>query len=1162
MNSFFERSCAALVVAFASASITSVHAEVAPVGGAITAVYQPLNEQLEVFWVSASGKVFDIWKDNNGPWHDPIGLTDDGAAPPNARLSVVWQVQDEHLESFWVGANGAVDLIWKEHNGPWHAPAQITGPGFANPGTPLASVWQPVRHELMVFGIANNGTLNMVWKKDESNWMVSPPMSAPGFGVAGEQLSAVYQPLHEHIEVFAVGPNGAIDDEWKSADQTWAKAGPLTGPGAAPVGAALSALWMDRDEHIEVLFVGADGSYNTLWKAHDGPWALLRASGPGAAPSAAPISSTQQPNVCCGLPTDENQQATAPATSQGQLIITPGPINTNDTAPHDYTEVFAIGADGAINLMRKMDDGGWHAVRAVAPAGSAPPGNDIKAVLEQAASQVEVIYQDKQGALWDTWKHANNGYGTIRLTNPGGASATVDNCMQYFRNWYSGGPFLQRWADSCKAQLPKLCRRWRLRGSTFNAVRKDLKDGKVDYVDYLTMTLAQTDKGTASSINYGGVVGWMADSPDPNYHNGGTSDWLDKFGHSITSNGKLYYSGSGTTQGGSFDYATGNFMLKIIFFHIEDDRQLTENYFGHIGTVSLGGGALVAGLEGGYSNAYNDSESDGSWNTFEYAGLPNAVFCEAQDVVFNPPPPPPPPTKPIKTTGRPKAPSSLPTTPSPAAGVSFSSEWVTQVQNGVIYVVGLNQDQTGHVTGSYSAGSISGGVVVGHDLFAHWTQGGSSGTLQFHMAPDNTTFAGMWTLGDVMPTSANAQGTWDGYNSAFYTKPDQQGDFSGGFVLSRGDGASVPLQFALTGSDASGAYAQGTIAGPVAHFQGRPTMLTAVIVDSGHQAHGTFYLYPDGTGFSGYWHTGANDIAAWSGRSTMPVSAPGASPLPVNVPVATMTPMIPALPAGPPVQQPVPVQVQQPAPPPPPPVIKIPRGECPAAQATVTQQVNVRDGENGAVLPPPLAGGILVQCTACDSSWCLIADSNPHATVSRKYLDFAQAAQAAQQPAPPVQQLPVPLRPQLPAQQRPPPPAPSPPVVNANFNGVWTVVSDKNWKYYMGIGQEGSTVTGDFTDQEGRKGKLSGTVSGRVFTYTWSEDGGYSGTGTFTLSPDPHRMDGTYTSNSDGSRGTWVGTFGVGGVVSAPNKPAPLPPPTDFGACPGCGRGGGDIIVK
>ena len=74
--------------------------------------------------------------------------------------------------------------------------------------------------------------------------------------------------------------------------------------------------------------------------------------------------------------------------------------------------------------------------------------------------------------------------------------------------------------------------------------------------------------------------------------------------------------------------------------------------------------------------------------------------------------------------------------------------------------------------------------------------------------------------------------------------------------------------------------------------------------------------------------------------------------------------------------------------------------------------------------------------------------------------------------------------------------------------------------------------------------------------------GGYSGTGTFTLSPDPHRMDGTYTSNSDGSRGTWVGTFGVGGVVSAPNKPAPLPPPTDFGACPGCGRGGGDIIVK
>src|SRR5262249_53354953 len=87
--------------------------------------------------------------------------------PPRAAgatLAAFWQPLNEQLEVFWIDPAGAMRGIWKQHNGPWQAPFNLTAPGFAAPGAPVAAVWQPLNEQLEVFTIDPIGTMKGVWK--------------------------------------------------------------------------------------------------------------------------------------------------------------------------------------------------------------------------------------------------------------------------------------------------------------------------------------------------------------------------------------------------------------------------------------------------------------------------------------------------------------------------------------------------------------------------------------------------------------------------------------------------------------------------------------------------------------------------------------------------------------------------------------------------------------------------------------------------------------------------------------------------------------------------------------------------------------------------------------------------------------------------------------
>ena len=241
-------------------------------GASVAAIYYPTYQQLEVFVVDNSGVLNVVWKDQNGPWHAPVGLTDPGFAPLGARLVAVYQPLNEQLEVFVVGANGALNVVWKDQNGPWHAPVGLTDPGLVPSGAHVAGAYYPFYKQLEVFFLDKNGIFNVVSKANNGAWHSPFSLSPPGFAPPGAPLTAIYQPFNEQLEVLTVDSRGAITVIWKEHNGAWHAPVGLTGVDSINVGAVLTGIYYLPNEQIEVLFIDKLGALNVLWKEHNSAW--------------------------------------------------------------------------------------------------------------------------------------------------------------------------------------------------------------------------------------------------------------------------------------------------------------------------------------------------------------------------------------------------------------------------------------------------------------------------------------------------------------------------------------------------------------------------------------------------------------------------------------------------------------------------------------------------------------------------------------------------------------------------------------------------------------------------------------------------------------------------------------------------------------------------
>ena len=156
-------------------------------------------DHLDVFWVGPDGAIGSNWWDlaaNNAQWNQPFPLT-----PPNAaHLSAVAVVSRiaNHIDVFWVGPDGAVMSNWWDlgaNNAQWNQPFPLTPPNAAQPGA-IAAVARTPDH-LDVFWVGPDGAIGSNWwdlGANNAQWNQPFPLTPPN---AAAQPGAIPRPFHQ-----------------------------------------------------------------------------------------------------------------------------------------------------------------------------------------------------------------------------------------------------------------------------------------------------------------------------------------------------------------------------------------------------------------------------------------------------------------------------------------------------------------------------------------------------------------------------------------------------------------------------------------------------------------------------------------------------------------------------------------------------------------------------------------------------------------------------------------------------------------------------------------------------------------------------------------------------------------------------------------------------
>jgi hypothetical protein len=342
-----------------------------PPGAPVAAVYQPLREHLEVFVVDSNGVLNTVWKEYNGNWHNPLPLTGANFAPPGAAVAAVYYPKFEQLEVFVVDIRGALNVVWKAHDGNWNPPIVLTRAEFAPPGAPLAAVYQPLNEQLEVFVVDSSGALNAIWKANNNTWS-SPPLvlTQRGFTKPGASVAAAYYPKYQQLEVFTVDIRGVFSVISKAHNGAWYTPIGVTGANFAPSGVPLAAVYQPLNEQLEVFLLDGNGSLQDIWKANNNAWGTLALSGTGL------------------------------------VNATPASVAAVYSPTYEQLDVFVVARDGAFSVKWKQHNGNWNGPLGVSEPHYVP-GASVAAVFYPLDNHLEAVTTDQNGVLNVEWKVHN-----------------------------------------------------------------------------------------------------------------------------------------------------------------------------------------------------------------------------------------------------------------------------------------------------------------------------------------------------------------------------------------------------------------------------------------------------------------------------------------------------------------------------------------------------------------------------------------------------------------------------------------------------------------------------------------------------------------------------------------------------------------------------------
>ncbi|WP_298912907.1 M12 family metallopeptidase [uncultured Nostoc sp.] len=332
------------------------------------------SQQLENFFVNQEGALSVLWKINNSVWKGPVAITPNNLLPKDAKIASANYPPGNQLENFFVGNDGAVYVSWKANNGVWNSPARLTEPNKVKAGGNLSAVYYPENEQLEVFFIDIEGALNVMWKAKGTGWFSPVKLTGNYFAPTGAGITSVFYPLNNQLEVLFIGNDGAVYLTWKANNGSWNAPVPLTPANTATPGTPISAVYYPPNNQLEAFFIDGSGAFNLIWKAQNGSWnAPVKLTGAGFAPLGSNIASVFYP---------QNNQL----------------------------EVFLVDNYGSVNLFWKANNSVWNSPVLLTPANFAQPGSSITAAYQPLNSQLEVFFSDKDGFLNLLWKAQNGNW--------------------------------------------------------------------------------------------------------------------------------------------------------------------------------------------------------------------------------------------------------------------------------------------------------------------------------------------------------------------------------------------------------------------------------------------------------------------------------------------------------------------------------------------------------------------------------------------------------------------------------------------------------------------------------------------------------------------------------------------------------------------------------
>jgi hypothetical protein len=264
-------------------------AGLAPPGSCVAAAKQN-DRQLDAFVVGNDGAIYVTWEIDDGRWTDgapgqtgPARITPANLAPRGSSVAAIKQ-NSSQLEAFVVGNDGAVYVTWEVNDGRWAdggpgqpGPARVTPAGLAPAGSCVAAAKQN-DNQLDAFVVGRDGAVYVTWEINDGRWtdgdagQTGPARITPAQLASAPACVAAIKQNDNQLDAFTVSKAGAIWVTWEVADGRWSDGG----PGAVSPARLTPALRMHEwfhwpHIHGSPVFArfGDAGSFLYLWPEKD-----------------------------------------------------------------------------------------------------------------------------------------------------------------------------------------------------------------------------------------------------------------------------------------------------------------------------------------------------------------------------------------------------------------------------------------------------------------------------------------------------------------------------------------------------------------------------------------------------------------------------------------------------------------------------------------------------------------------------------------------------------------------------------------------------------------------------------------------------------------------------------------------------------------------------